>query len=364
MGEVYKARDTRLNREVAIKVLSGASQREDLKQRFERESQTIASLNHPHICVLHDIGSQGGIDFLVMEYLEGETLAARLTRGPLPVDQAVTVALQIADALDKAHRKGVTHRDLKPGNIMVTASGAKLLDFGLAKLRSKETSGTPVSLSALPTEADNLTAEGVIVGTLQYMAPEQLEGKEADPRTDIFALGTVIYEMVTGRKAFHGKSQVSLMAAILEHEPPSMSLAQPITPAALDRVVQICIAKDPDDRWQTAREVLRELKWSRDAAAESPASATAAPKSRRNWLWMVSLIGSVAAGIILTVLAMRTPSQEARPVRFAIPSPSPSGNFGTALVAPFRQFHRMAGESQWWRPTNPAPMCCGCVLST
>ena len=215
MGEVYRARDTRLDRIVAIKVLPAhLADRAELRERFEREAKAISSLNHPHICTLHDVGHQDGIDYLVMEYVEGETLAARLAKGPLPLDQVLQYAIEIADALDKAHRKGVTHRDLKPGNIMLTKSGAKLLDFGLAKLREDAAPATP--LSQLPTGKDPITAQGTILGTLQYMAPEQLEGKEADARTDIFAFGVVVYEMATGKKAFEGKSQASLIAAILD----------------------------------------------------------------------------------------------------------------------------------------------------
>ena len=230
MGEVYKARDTRLDRTVAIKVLlAHVADDPDLRQRFEREAKTISSLNHPHICTLHDIGQQDGIDYLVMEYLEGETLAARLTKGALPTDQVLRYATEIADALDKAHRKGITHRDLKPGNIMITKAGTKLLDFDLAKL--KQPAAGAGGMTAVPTlSAAGLTMQGTILGTLQYMAPEQLEGTEADARTDIFAFGAVVYEMATGKKAFEGKSQASLIAAILEREPPPISVLQPVSP--------------------------------------------------------------------------------------------------------------------------------------
>src|SRR6201984_2104097 len=215
MGEVYRARDTRLDRIVAIKVLpANLADRAELRERFEREAKTIASLNHPHICVLHNIGQQDGVDYLVMEYLEGETLAHRLQKGPLPLEQVLQFAIEISDALDKAHRKGVTHRDLKPGNIMLTKTGTKLLDFGLAKLKQEATPAN-VSLSELPTANDPLTAQGTIIGTLQYMAPEQLEGKEVDARTDIFAFGVLVYEMATGKKAFEGKSQASVISAIM-----------------------------------------------------------------------------------------------------------------------------------------------------
>jgi eukaryotic-like serine/threonine-protein kinase len=269
MGEVYRARDTRLDRIVAIKVLPDhAAARSELRERFEREARTVASLNHPHICTLFDIGHQDGIDYLVMEYLEGETLAERLKKGPLPLAQVLQYAIEIADALDKAHRKGITHRDLKPGNIMLTKSGAKLLDFGLAKLRQEGMPATP--FSQLPTIKGAVTAEGTILGTLQYMAPEQLEGKtdEIDARTDIFAFGAVVYEMATGKKAFEGKSQASLIAKILETDPPPMSSLKPMTPPALDRVVKRCLAKEPDNRWQTASDLCEESKWIAEAGSQ------------------------------------------------------------------------------------------------
>src|SRR5215469_1016964 len=246
MGEVYRARDTRLDRTVAIKILQDhLADRVELRERFEREAKAVASLNHPHICTLYDVGHQNGTDYLVMEYHEGETLAERLKKGPLPLNQVLQYAIEISDALDKAHRKGITHRDLKPGNIMLTKSGTKLLDFGLAKLR-QETSPPNIALSKLPTANEPITAHGAILGTLQYMAPEQLEGKEADARTDIFGFGLVVYEMATGKKAFEGASQASLIAAILEREPPAMSTLQPMTPPALDRVVKKCLAKEPE----------------------------------------------------------------------------------------------------------------------
>src|ERR1700682_5403036 len=260
MGEVYRARDTRLDRIVAIKVLpTHLADRTELRERFEREARTIASLNHPHICTLHDIGQQDGVDFLVMEYLEGETLAQRLVKGPLSLDQVLQYAIEIADALDKAHRKGVTHRDLKPGNIMLTKSGTKLLDFGLAKLKQEVAPTTPVS--QLPTMTKAIRGEGTILGTLQYMAPEQVEAKEVDARTDIFAFGAVVYEMATSRKAFEGKTSASVMAKIMEADPPSMTSLQPMTPPALDRVVKKCLAKEPEKRWQTASDLTDELKW-------------------------------------------------------------------------------------------------------
>ena len=226
---MYKATDTRLDRTVAIKVLPAhAAADPDRRQRLEREAKTISSLNHPHICTLYEFGSQDGTDFLVMEYLEGETLAQRLTKGALLLDQALRYAIEVADALDKAHRQGVTHRDLKPANIIVTKAGTKLLDFGLAKL--KQPGAVAPGLSALPTQSAGLTQEGTILGTLQYMSPEQLEGKDADARTDMFAFGATVYEMITGRKAFEGKSQASLIGAILEREPTPISNFQPMSP--------------------------------------------------------------------------------------------------------------------------------------
>ena len=274
MGEVYKARDTRLDRTVAIKVLpTHLADRSELRERFEREAKTIASLNHPHICTLHDTGHQDEIDFLVMEYVEGETLAQRLVKGSLPIQQILQYAIEISDALDKAHRKGITHRDLKPGNVMLSKSGTKLLDFGLAKLKQEVAPSIPDS--QLPTLQGNITSEGTILGTLQYMAPEQVEGKqnEIDARTDIFAFGAVVYEMATGRKAFEGKTSASVMAKILEADPPSMASLQPMTPPALDRVVKKCLAKEPEKRWQAASDVCDELKWIAEGGSQASLGA-------------------------------------------------------------------------------------------
>ena len=303
MGEVYKARDTRLDRVVAIKILPAhLADRAELRERFEREARTIASLNHPHICVLFDIGQQDGVDYLVMEYLEGETLAQRLLKGPLPLELVLQYAIEISDALDKAHRKGVTHRDLKPGNIMLTKSGTKLLDFGLAKLKQEE-SPANVSLSDLPTGNDPLTAQGSILGTLQYMAPEQLEGKEVDTRTDIFALGAVVYEIATGKKCFEGKSQASLIAAILEHESAPISSLQPMTPPAIDRLVKKCLAKEPEKRWQAASDVCDELKWIAEGGSQVTPSPTYATKSVRTLGRRELIIG---AGTVLIGFAIAT----------------------------------------------------------
>src|SRR5437867_7783347 len=269
MGEVYRARDTRLERTVAIRVLpTHLSSSEEVRQRFEREAKTISQLSHPHICALYDVGNQDGTEFLVMEYLEGETLADRLLKGSLPTEQTLRFGIEIADALDKAHRQGIVHRDLKPGNIMLTKSGVKLVDFGLAKLAAVSPANSSVSI--LQTQAGlNLTQEGTILGTFQYMAPEQLEGTEADARSDIFAFGSVLYEMATGQKAFSGKSQASLIASILSAEPPAISTIQPMTPPALDPVVKTCLAKDPDDRWQTAHDVMLQLKWIAEGGSQA-----------------------------------------------------------------------------------------------
>src|SRR5215469_8232401 len=257
MGEVYRAKDTRLERIVAIKILPKEMSR-DLarKQRFEREAKTISSLNHPNICTLHDIGSQDGVDFLVMECVEGETLAKRLEKGALPLEQVLKYGAQIADALDKAHRAGIVHRDLKPGNIMVTTTGAKLLDFGLAKSAAPLVSGVTLS-TAVPTTP--VTQEGTVVGTFQYMSPEQVEGKEVDGRSDIFSLGAVLYEMLTGKKPFEGKSQLSVASAVLEKDPAPISGIKPMTPPALDHAIRRCLTKDPDERWQTGRDLAGEL---------------------------------------------------------------------------------------------------------
>ena len=313
MGEVYKARDTRLDRTVAIKVLpEHVAADPDLKQRFEREAKTISSLNHPHICTLYDVGNQDGIDFLVMEYLEGETLEQRLKRragpkGPgLQMDQALQIAIQIADALAAAHRAGIIHRDLKPGNIMLTISGAKLLDFGLAKLHP-----TPATagISIAATVSRPLTGQGTLLGTLHYMAPEQVEGKDADSRSDIFAFGAVMYEMATGKRAFDGKSAASVIAAILEREPPAMSTLQPLTPPPLDHVVSQCLEKDPARRWETAGDVMRQLKWIAVAPGAGAAVTTTARHGSERVAWAllaVAVLGLIAFAVPTTRYVMRT----------------------------------------------------------
>ncbi len=307
MGEVYRARDTRLDRIVAIKVLPDhLAANTELRQRFEREARAVSSLNHPHICTLHDIGQQDGLDYLVMELIEGESLADRLIKGPLPTDQVLRYSIQIADALDKAHRAGIVHRDLKPANIMLTKAGTKLLDFGLAKVQGND-SGLVSSVTSLPTERHELTGAGTILGTFQYMAPEQLEGREADARTDIFAFGAVLYEMATGKKAFAGKSQASLIGAILHTEPAAISTIQPMTPPALDRVVERCLAKDPDDRWQTARDLTMELEWISEGGSQTEmhVPVRAQHKSRQRVLWAAAGL-AIAVALLFWVLAVRS----------------------------------------------------------
>ncbi|PYX10769.1 MAG: hypothetical protein DMG88_01135 [Acidobacteria bacterium] len=267
MGEVYRARDTRLDRTIAIKILpEHLASDPGRRARFEREARTVSGLSHPNICALFDIGDQDGIYYVVLEYLGGETLADRLAKGPLPVSEVLKVGADIASALESAHRYGVVHRDLKPANVMLTKTGTKLLDFGLAK-------PSPVLASAAAddtqTLAKSLTEERAIVGTFQYMAPEQLEGKETDVRTDIFALGVLLYEMSTGRRAFDGASRASVIAAIMSSEPAPIGTLQPLSPPALDRLVQNCLAKDPDRRWQTAHDVRLQLEWIRDAGSQA-----------------------------------------------------------------------------------------------
>ena len=297
MGEVYRARDTRLDRTVAVKILPAQFSSDPVrKQRFEREAKTISSLNHPHICVLYDVGHQDGIDYLVMECVEGETLARRLEKGSLPLEQVVRYGTQMADALDKAHRRGVVHRDLKPSNIMLAPTGAKLLDFGLAKPSSPLASSVTLTAAS----AGPVTEEGTIVGTLQYMSPEQVEGKETDGRSDIFSLGAVLYEMVTGKRAFQGTSQLSVTSAILEKEPEPISATKPMMPPALDHTVRKCLAKLPDERWQSASDLASELKWIAETGSQAGEAARVrigrGRWERASWLSAAVLFLLVVAG--------------------------------------------------------------------
>ncbi len=348
MGEVWRARDTRLDRQVAIKVLPAELERnEQFLQRFEREAKTISSLNHPHICTLHDIGSAepegqesgndlslppsgtrpSSIHYLVMELIEGEALADRLKRGALPVHEVLKYGRQVASALDAAHKRGVIHRDLKPGNVMLTKSGAKLLDFGLAKAAS-EGSGVIEGLTSLPTEARPLTQEGTILGTFQYMAPEQLEGLEADARTDIFALGALLYEMASGHRAFQGESRTSLIAAIVSSQPEPISTVAPMSPPALDHVIRRCLEKDPDDRWQSAQDVASELQWIGEAGSQAGVATPVMMrrKSRERLAW------GIAAALLAAVMALgsawlsRSPQQEKMVAAGIAPPP------GTSLI--------------------------------
>ena len=314
MGEVYRAKDTRLGREVAIKVLPvHLSASPELRERFEREARAISSLNHERICTLHDVGHQEGVDFLVMEYLEGESLAERLRKGALPLKETVKIGMEVCEALDVAHRAGIVHRDLKPGNIMLTRNGSKLMDFGLAKasVASRGESGNAPLLSAAATMSgasplSPLTTAGHVMGTIQYMSPEQIEGKEADARSDIFALGAVLYEMAAGKRPFEGKSQISVASAILEKEPEAISVFQPLTPPSFERAVAACLAKNPDERFQSAVDLKRELKW----VGEAPIATTvAAPRTHwREWAW--ALFAGVAVAITFWVISTRPSNQK------------------------------------------------------
>jgi eukaryotic-like serine/threonine-protein kinase len=301
MGEVYRARDTRLGRTVAIKILPSHLSSDTMRrQRFEREAKAVSSLNHPHICMLYDIGRQDGIDFIVMEYVEGVTLAARLEKGPLPTVEVLEYGIQLASALDRAHRNGVTHRDIKPGNIILTKSGAKLLDFGLAKAAPPLAEGATLTNAAA--QAQSVTREGAVIGTVPYMSPEQVEGKESDARSDIFSLGTVLYEMTTGGRAFRGQSDFSVASAILVKDPEPISTLQPLTPPALERTIRVCLEKDPDARWQSAGDLCKELRWIAEGGSRIgiPIAATArrAIRARMGWI-LAAVFAAVALGALL-----------------------------------------------------------------
>jgi serine/threonine protein kinase len=350
MGEVYRATDTRLGRTVAIKVLPELVAGDaDLRTRFEREARAISSLNHPHICTLYDVGREGGIDYLVMEYLEGETLAERIARGRLPLAQALTCAIEIAGALDGAHRQGLVHRDLKPGNIMLTRSGAKLLDFGLAKLRPSPRPGDGVSHA--PTISSPLTGQGSILGTFQYMAPEQVEGRDADARADIFAFGAVLYEMVTGRRAFQGNSQASLVSAILRDNPAPVSTLEPASPPTLDRLISACLVKDPEERWQSVADLHRHLMWIQEAeraSADAPTQRGGLAR-RERLVWaaavLIAAISALVAGPLVRPAA--TPSE----LRLEIATPTTTDLVSLALSPDGRWIAFVAaqgGRPQLW----------------
>ena len=366
MGEVYRAKDTRLEREVAIKILSAELAKDpDLRARFDREAKAISALNHPNICTLYDVGHDGGTDYLVMELLEGESLAERLHKGPMPVEQVLSYGQQIADALEKAHRSGIVHRDLKPGNIVITKSGAKLLDFGLAKPRAAAAASAMTGALTRTTPISPITQQGTIVGTFQYMSPEQIEGAEADARSDIFALGAVLYEMATGKRAFEGKSNLSVASAILEKDPEPISKIQPLTPPALEHVVETCLAKDPENRFQTAHDVKLQLKW----IAEGGSSAVGVPaiksshRKHREWLaWGVAAVCLVAA-LAVGGLYLRDALAPAYSVHSYILPPD-KGNFvfsedqsGPMVVSPDGRriafVARAGGERMLWvQPLN------------
>ncbi|HEY7574314.1 MAG TPA: protein kinase, partial [Thermoanaerobaculia bacterium] len=339
MGEVYKARDTRLERSVAVKVLPDRLSSPEARQRFEREAKTISQLSHPHICALHDVGREGETEYLVMELLEGETLTERLAKGALPLEQTLRFGVEIADALDKAHRQGIVHRDLKPANVMVTRSGVKLLDFGLAK--AFETPAPQGSLTSLPTR-QGLTQEGMILGTFQYMAPEQLEGRDTDARTDIFAFGAVLYEMATGKKAFSGASQASLISAIMKEDPPPITAVSPLSPPALDHIARKCLAKDPEDRWQSAADLRGEIRWITEGSGSAAGASSAAASRRRVRVAPAApaafALGAVLSGLVVYGwLSLRPPRDGAASnpawLSIQLPSDAPLAAYGAHRLA-------------------------------
>ncbi|MDH3890532.1 MAG: serine/threonine-protein kinase [candidate division Zixibacteria bacterium] len=361
MGEVYKAIDTRLERTVAVKVLpSTFALNQDVKSRFEREAKSISSLNHPCICTLYDVGQENGIDYLVMEFIEGETLTERIMRGPLPMKELLEIAVQIADALDKAHRQGLVHRDLKPGNIMLTKTGAKLLDFGLAKL---QIDGSGPEVKSI-TQTTPLTGVGTLLGTMQYMAPEQLEGEEADARSDIFAFGAVMYEMATGSRAFSGGSQASLIASILKEEPRSVSEVQPMLPPILEQTISQCMEKDPDQRWQTAGDLKRSLQWIADGKMGTRTSSLIPQnRSTRETITMIGMIFFIIATSVAGYLYWQK-TNEPKPVvkaHLLAPEDNEYGDFagGSFALSPdgeklaYSASDTVTNKTQIWvRPLN------------
>jgi eukaryotic-like serine/threonine-protein kinase len=351
MGEVYRARDKRLDRTIAIKILPAHFSQDPVrKQRFEREAKAISGLNHPNICTLHDVGSQDGIDYLVMEYVDGESLAQRLAKGPLPVDQVLKVGREIADALDRAHRSGIIHRDLKPGNIMLTKSGAKLLDFGLARPTSQ--AATLATMTATASHHTPVTQEGSVVGTFQYMSPEQVEGTDLDVRSDIFSLGAVLYEMLTGQRAFVGKSQLSVASAILEREPAPITTIKPHTPHSLDHIIRRCLAKDPDDRWQTARDVAMELKSADLQDSISTKDGRVGVLTGRNvGVWLGLFFASLLVALAIFVLVSRhqfVPSQNSTRTSILAPDGKEFDRWGTAALSPNGEYLAFSALMPGW----------------
>ena len=352
MGEVYRARDARLGRDVAIKVLpQHLSSNPELKERFEREARAISSLNHPRICTLYDVGHQDGVDFLVMEFLEGETLADRLKKGPLPMKESLKIAMDVCEALQAAHRSGIIHRDLKPGNIMLAKNGAKLMDFGLAKAMASGVAGSAPLLSAAMTMTVNeaspispLTSAGAIVGTIQYMSPEQIEGKNADARSDLFALGAVLYEMTTGKRPFDGKSQISVASAILDRDPEPISSIQALIPPPFEHVVTACLAKNPDDRIQTAHDVRLQLKWIAESGTQAMTPRDERRSRSENLAWLIA--GMLALMLVILGLwwrGSRPPEQTTSyyaPLPFAARDVAVAPNGHTVAVVGYRESER------------------------
>ena len=359
MGEVYSARDRRLDRSVAVKTLSASiADSPDARQRFEREAKAISRLSHPHICALYDVGHEGDVEYLVMELLEGETLARRLTKGPLPISQVLRYGREIADALAAAHRQGIVHRDLKPGNVMLTSSGVKLLDFGLAKTTSTggPVDGAEASTAALPA---SLTADGTLLGTAPYMAPEQIQGQPADARSDIFALGAVLYEMATGRRAFAGATAMAIAGSILHEDPPSFSESKVAVPPAFGRLVRTCLAKDPASRWQTAQDVAIQLTGiEEDSRLSTGAVAASIPRGRASWLPWAVAAAAVTVAAVVWVRQDRAGVAPAAPVELQLVPPTGNTYFfhvemttfalspdGTRLAFVARD---RAGETRIW----------------
>ena len=354
VGEVYKAKDSRLDRIVAVKVLPATfALNDDIKQRFEREAKTISSLNHPNICTLFDVGKQDGLQYLVMEFIEGETLSEKIKRGPILMKEFLEISIQIADALDKAHRQGLIHRDLKPGNIMLTKSGAKLLDFGLAKIQMENSAPGVQSI----TQTTPLTGVGTLLGTMQYMAPEQLEGAEADTRSDIFAFGAVMYEMATGAKAFGGGSQASLIASILKEEPRSVSEISPLLPPILEQTISQCIAKDPEQRWQSVADLKRSLQWIADGKVGSSShSLIPANRSTRETIIMIAMLCFFLVAATFGYMYFNQPQEEKIVSRFTIDIEQGLTNISWPRISPdgkliaFRGTDSLSIRRTWVRP--------------